>query len=260
MTRRESAHARIRDSLREEILDGRRRAGDRLPTEFELADQFGVSRHTVRVALQSLAGEGLIARHAGHGTFVTPYAADPARTRVIGDDRYIFGLTSGPPLEVIEPLTITNDPQTAMILGQHTQDVAKMSFRRVSHGNVIGHWVISLPAGVHERLAPLISSLEGGSESVISLLERTTNTIAHRADQDLTAENADPGIARLLDVEPGSALLRADRTYFDADDRPLEHVVVHYVPEHFSYRLHVVRSSSARPEPSQPRPATTTPN
>src|SRR5262249_4556797 len=58
--------------LREAIFSGAFQRGDKLPSETELADQFGVSRTTVREALRALAAEGLIRKvpGAGGGSFV----------------------------------------------------------------------------------------------------------------------------------------------------------------------------------------------
>jgi DNA-binding FadR family transcriptional regulator len=60
--------------LREELLDGRRPPGTRLPTERALAERFGLSRAGVRKALARLKAEGLISQRVGAGTF----AAKPA--------------------------------------------------------------------------------------------------------------------------------------------------------------------------------------
>ncbi|MDR3440880.1 phosphonate metabolism transcriptional regulator PhnF [Telmatospirillum sp.] len=60
----------IQQSLVEDIERGRFRPGDRLPTEFELADRFKVNRHTVRRALGEMEKNGLLRVEQGRGTFV----------------------------------------------------------------------------------------------------------------------------------------------------------------------------------------------
>ena len=60
----------LENVLREKITSGTFTGGERLPTEIELIEQYGVSRITVRQALSALAEEGLIDRKQGRGTFV----------------------------------------------------------------------------------------------------------------------------------------------------------------------------------------------
>jgi GntR family transcriptional regulator of arabinose operon len=64
-------HGQLTTYFRERILDGRLAAGTRLPTDSELAAEYQLSRDTVRQALALLAGEGLIERIQGRGTFVS---------------------------------------------------------------------------------------------------------------------------------------------------------------------------------------------
>jgi len=59
------------DSLSERIRDGRLAAGDKLPTEAAIMEEFGVSRTVVREALSKLQAAGLVATRHGIGTFVT---------------------------------------------------------------------------------------------------------------------------------------------------------------------------------------------
>lgn len=66
-----SASAQIRDMLLEEMSVGALVAGQKLPTERELAGRFGVSRTIVRDALTFLEAENRVSRHVGKGTFVT---------------------------------------------------------------------------------------------------------------------------------------------------------------------------------------------
>lgn len=60
------------DDLRREIDSGELTVDTRLPGELELAEQYGVSRDTIRRAIQELASEGRLVVLHGRGTFVTP--------------------------------------------------------------------------------------------------------------------------------------------------------------------------------------------
>lgn len=67
------AYEQVAEQLRQQILDGRLRAGDRLPSENELLTLFGVSRSTLREALRALAARDLVHTERGvtGGTFVS---------------------------------------------------------------------------------------------------------------------------------------------------------------------------------------------
>jgi GntR family transcriptional regulator/MocR family aminotransferase len=62
--------ARIYRQLRDAVLDGRLRPGDKLPATRDLAGQLGVSRNTVAAAYDSLTAEGFVAARVGDGTYV----------------------------------------------------------------------------------------------------------------------------------------------------------------------------------------------
>jgi GntR family transcriptional regulator, transcriptional repressor for pyruvate dehydrogenase complex len=62
-----------------QILNGKLRAGDRLPNERDLAQQFHVSRTAVREAVKTLREKGLVASHQGRGTFITDSTASTVR-------------------------------------------------------------------------------------------------------------------------------------------------------------------------------------
>ncbi|MCW5861908.1 MAG: FadR family transcriptional regulator [Anaerolineae bacterium] len=75
--KRQTLAEQLAETLREAILAGRWRAGEALPTEPELAAQFGVSRAVVRDGTRMLAAQGLVEAQHGRGVFVTasPVAA-----------------------------------------------------------------------------------------------------------------------------------------------------------------------------------------
>ena len=72
----------IADEIWHQIQTGKLKAGDQVMTENELCEHYGVSRMTVRKALESLAAEGIVRRTAGKGTFVNSIRVEKSRAVV----------------------------------------------------------------------------------------------------------------------------------------------------------------------------------
>lgn len=64
-------YEKIVEQVEELILSGQLKPGDQLPSERELAQQFGVSRTAVREAIKALREKGLVEAYSGRGTFIT---------------------------------------------------------------------------------------------------------------------------------------------------------------------------------------------
>lgn len=79
-----SLHVQLHNSLRQLIISGQWAHGERIPSEPKLAKHLGISRSTVRIALQSAEIEGLITRMAGRGTFVSYKREEKVDTRFVG--------------------------------------------------------------------------------------------------------------------------------------------------------------------------------
>ena len=86
--------------LQKEVIEGRLKHGDRLPSEHELAQHFGVSRTAIREAIKALVEQGVVAVRPGSGTYVARTDQRPLQrtlswmTRVWGadGDRYLLEL------------------------------------------------------------------------------------------------------------------------------------------------------------------------
>jgi len=81
-TERAPKYRQVQDTLRDEILSGRYRPGEKLPSEINLVKRFGASRITIGRAVRELRDNELIERRAGSGTYV----------RAIKSSGLIFGL------------------------------------------------------------------------------------------------------------------------------------------------------------------------
>jgi len=71
-TKIEHVWAQVADDIRADIDSGQLAVGHRLPSEDELAVQYGVARMTVRRALDKLVSENKVVRLRGRGTYVKP--------------------------------------------------------------------------------------------------------------------------------------------------------------------------------------------
>ena len=78
LRQRETLTSQLVKALTERIRGGRLRAGDRLPTEQELIEEFSVSRTVVREAISSLKAAGLVASQQGVGAFVLQADVTPS--------------------------------------------------------------------------------------------------------------------------------------------------------------------------------------
>jgi DNA-binding LacI/PurR family transcriptional regulator len=77
-------HIQLVNELRHAILSGQLNPHDRLPGEYELVSQLGISRSTVQRAWQSAIEEGLIYRIAAKGTYVADLEETNSRVKVVG--------------------------------------------------------------------------------------------------------------------------------------------------------------------------------
>ena len=113
-----SGSARIVTRLRRAILDGDFGYRERVPSERELAAEYGAARGTVRTALKQLEDMNLVIRRPGSGTFV--------RYRGHADDEDIAEQTS--PLELIE-VRLSLEPSVARLAVMHAnaQDIERMA-------------------------------------------------------------------------------------------------------------------------------------
>jgi len=94
-------YRQLYNELHRDIVSGRVKSGERLPSEAELVRTFGTSRITVGRALRDLQREGLVERRPGSGTYVRP-----RRTAAQVTDSLTFGLLA-PDLgrtEVLDPI------------------------------------------------------------------------------------------------------------------------------------------------------------
>ena len=229
--------------LREQLAEGRYDPAEPLPGELELADAFGVSRVTMRAALDRLAVEGLIRRHRGRGTFVQPQAVQAARAPISGLLENILNMGLRTSVRLVDLAFIPAPPEVAEALKLDFGDPVQKAVRVRSHrGAPLSHITTFVP----ERFAKSLGRRELASKPMLSLLEEAGVKVAG-ADQAVSAKLADHSVAPLLDVDIGSPLLAVTRTVFDESGTPVQFLRGLYRPDRYEYRMHLTRTGGDTP-------------
>lgn len=194
--------------------------GDAIPSEGELATRFNVSQGTVRKAIDEMAGENLLVRRQGKGTFVATH----------DDPRSFFRFLrlapdSGPVVQsVSDPLsceTVSADAEVARVLGLAVGDPVIYVERLLRFdGRPVVFDRIYLLAEVFGGLT--LDRLRAGERSLYSLFESDYGVRMVRAEERIKAVAADAPGADLLGVPVGAPLLLVERTAYTYGNRAVE--------------------------------------
>lgn len=229
------AHRHVSADLRARLHAGAFAPDERLPTEAELEREYGVSRQTVRRAFQDLVAEGLVRRIPGRGTFPIADAASHRYARPVGSIEDLMEWDDSE-MDVIRGVSLESDAEMANRLELTSPVVAVLLLRRTFEGRAFGLSRIYLPPETGQRLVA-DGALDRDVRTVIRTVESYLPDSIAGVQQVITAVLADEEIASLLDMQPGAAALRVERTFFDTEDRPVEVAVTHYDPDRYAYRL-----------------------
>lgn len=237
------AYRALADELRRGLAAGEYADGRRLPTEAELAATHGVSRQTVRRAMQDLVAEGAVYRVPGRGTFAAEN--DGQYLRRLGSVDDLLNLSIDTELEVVRPLQRRVDVDVASRLRLDSDSLYALTFRRMHHGEPICYTATYLPPRIGDLLTDIETLRTPGattSSTVIGFVEVRMPGVIGSADQSITVGRLPEEAAEAIGGVAGDPMLRIDRIYLDSDGRPVELAINWYDPARFTYRVQLRRS------------------
>ena len=208
---------RVYREIAKEIESGQLQPGDRLPSERWLCDELGVSRATVRRAIEELVGDGLV-EGRGRGSFVTGEAlVEPPNTLMslseLGRSRGLDASARVLGLE-LRPATIDEAEAFGIAPGAELLELHRL--------RMLDGLPISLDHNrVPLRLVPGVADLDFTRASLYDALERAGHPLA-RADYELEARGADAPEAELLGLAAGAPVLFATTVAIGEDGRVLD--------------------------------------
>lgn len=216
--------------LRKRIMSGQIKAGDSIPTERELCDEFGVSRTTVRQALAKLEDVDLIRREQGRGTFVTTRSYSNIHYKLYGHMNDLFTFGAATALKMISKKAVVPDVRSAKEMGLEPGERVFLfeGLRLLDETNRA-----FFKAYVPEAIGAKIPMEEVKTPFLISLVEKAALETAKTALQEISAQVASEQLADVMGVQTGSPLLVIKRIYYTAEENVLEVAVTYFPGEVF---------------------------
>jgi GntR family transcriptional regulator, phosphonate transport system regulatory protein len=210
----------IRDQIAADIARGHYAPGDRLPTEAQLAERFGVNRHTLRRALGDLAARGTLHPRRGAGVFVTQRPTSYPLGRRVRFHQNLMAAGRVPNRRILALETRAPDLReaTALALGPDAL-VHVFEGLSLSDGAPIALFRSVFPAA---RFPKMLDHLRA-NPSVTAAFAAHDLPDYIRASTEITAKSATPTLAAQLQLQPGAALLRTVAINVDGAGRPVEY-------------------------------------
>lgn len=231
--RAQPLYSQVKALMLQRLIAGQWRPGQLLPSEFQLADEFGVSQGTVRKALDALAAENVVVRRQGRGTFVAEH----------DDHRALFHF-----FHLVGPDGERRLPESRLLSVRKglagRDEAARLNIAR---GDTVirirrvrlldGRPAIAETVAVPYTLFPDLADIREVPNTLYDLYERRYGITIARAVERLAAVAAAESEAKLLDIEPGAPLLEIDRTALALDGTPVEWRVSRCLTETHHYRV-----------------------
>ena len=245
----------IRDSIQlaqqltESIAGGRFPVGSLLPTELQLCELYGTSRHTVRAALNELQQLGLVNRRKNVGTRVMAAQANNGFQPTLAslEDLVQFGEEH---MRVVQSIASVHASAAlakdlSCETGAEWLRISSLRLRGGARTLPIG-WTDVYVAPEYAEIAEVVRQQPG--TLIGTLIEsRYGRRIAHIRQEICACTVEDADMAAALKLTVGTAALKIVRSYLDAAGKMFEVSVTVHPAERFSVVLQLTRSAAATP-------------
>lgn len=212
-----------------------------IPSEKELQDLYGVSRMTVRQAVNELVNEGLVVKKQGKGTFVsfpklshnlpnlTSFTED-IRLKGLKPQARILNIDRGIYPKIAQKMEVDGDTSFLNINRLRLINDEEVGI----HDSYINYLVI--------EGTPLASTETFDYTGSIYEALENSGIIRTYAIETLEGGIADKGIAGMLGIKEGFPLLILERITYTGDNLPLEYVKMHYRADKYKYSIRLNRN------------------
>ncbi len=233
-------YQRVQEALAEEIGRGRRSPGSRLPPERALAEHFGVSRVTLRRALDELERAGIVSRDTRGWAVASSQIGEPPNALMSFSEMAASrGLTASAQVleKRVRPASIDEADSLGLAPGAALFELERLRLMDVVP-ILIDRSIVPL------ALAPGIQEIDFSVASLYEVLEERWGLRPARAHYAVEAIGADERQSALLGSETGGPLLRCDQLTEDETGRLIESCEMVYRGDRYRFRATLVRAEA----------------
>ncbi len=232
-------YLQVKDNIKELIREDKYKNGKALPSENTLVKNFGVSRHTIRKAMDSLVSSGLLIREQGKGTFLNPHMNKISTTLSCWESFTEEMEAKGKKFLYREDRVevINNNPLIEKVFNQKGSFV---KFEKVRGGLE----PIVLFVSWFNPLLELDTNkdfLACKFHKLYRYLEKTLNIKVVKSKEEISCVGADCYIAKKLNIPKGYPLMKRERKVFDQDKNLIEYNLGYYRSDKFIYKIDIER-------------------
>jgi DNA-binding GntR family transcriptional regulator len=234
-------YAELAETLVKEIAAGQMAVGDKLPSEVDMAQQRGVSRATVRAALDIVEGLGLISRRRRSGTHVEAVAPQgryvQSVTRV--EDLVQYAAETERHVKHIEEV-VADDELAAKLAcrpGQRWLNV-RMLRTEPDEGAPICWTEVYLEPTIGKRIRRYVRQAKG---LICDVMEDKCGVVVVEVQQSMRAVKVDSWMAQQLACNDDDAALEIVRRYKDSAGRAVQITISTHPGDRFEYTLGLKR-------------------
>ncbi|MFB9887728.1 GntR family transcriptional regulator [Balneatrix alpica] len=211
-------YQQVQQLILKQIVEGHWRPGEALPSEFQLADQFGVSQGTVRKALNALTDDRVLFRRQGVGTFVSEHTLQQTLFHFfhfVADG----GTPELPHAQLQKCSLVEADAyQSAQLQLTPGSLLIRLDRIRILRGRPCIREQIFLPEALFSGLADLAEL----PHSLYHFYQHQYGITVHKAIDRIKAALADAADSQVLDLQQGEPILLVERVARSLDGRPVE--------------------------------------
>ena len=230
-------HAQVEQLLRQMIELPEYQNKELLPNEVSMAKQLGISRNTLRQAINKLVYEGLVHRKKGVGTVVADKSVNTRIQNWLSFSQEMKAMGIQIKNFELKVDMVDVDQKVADFLGiQYDRKVLKLERLR---GNPDQPFVFFV-SYFHPRIG--LSTADDFDGPLYELLEHKHSIIVKTSKEEISAIPADKLIAEKLNIKVGDPVLKRKRFVFDPGGRPVEYNLGFYKADSFVYTIESERN------------------